>query len=184
MTSSCSSRLDYSTLHRTGERVQKPYSADSAATMSEVTRLKLEERRHRTDISEAIELNEVEDFDDISRLNAHVDNLLELLRKFRDIHFRLEESIGSVEYQKDFSDRESIAQTITDEVKKCKQFKVSLKAPASVKVGSSDQLKIRDDIELCICKVDSILTNFPVQALSSVEDIRLNVSKVAENIAT
>ena len=85
-----------------------------------------------------------------------------------------------------FPDREVIAKSIKDEVKKCKQFRASLKAPStSVKTDLSDQLlKIRDDIDLCMCKTESILTNFPVQALSSVEDIRLNVSKVAENIAT
>ena len=182
-----STRLDYSRLNSTGARVHRPYSStDIGDTMSEVTRLKLEERRHCTDISEAIELNEVGDFDDISRINAHIDNLLDLLRKFRDIHFRLEESLGSEEYLKVFPDREVIAQSIKDEVKKCKQFRVGLKAPStSVKTDLSDQLlKTRDDIDLCMCKAESILTNFPVQALSSVEDIRLNVSKVAENIAT
>ena len=60
-----------------------------------------------------------------------------------------------------------------------------MKAPvSSVKTDSSDKLKIKDDIDLCICKVESILMNFPIHDLSSVEDIKSKVCRVAETIAT
>ena len=153
--------------------------------MSEVTRLKLEERRHCIEIAEIIELNDVEDFDDVSRLNAHVDELMELLKKFRDIHFRLEESLGTDEYVKAFPDSQATAESIKSQVRKCKQFKATLKAPvAGKKAGSIDQSRIRDEIEMCICKVDSVVMNFPLESLNSVDDIRLNISKVSDNIAT
>ena len=153
--------------------------------MSEVTRLKLEERRHCIEIAEIIELNDVEDFDDVSRLNAHVDELMELLKKFRDIHFRLEESLGTDEYAKAFPDSQATAESIKSQVRKCKQFKATLKAPvAGKKAGSIDQSRIRDEIEMCICKVDSVVMYFPLESLNSVDDIRLNISKVSDNIAT
>ena len=55
----------------------------------------------------------------------------------------------------------------------------------SVEVEDSRaQAKIRDDLDLCICKIDSIIDSFPVEAFSSVEDVRLNIGKVTDHLAT
>ena len=184
-----SRRIDYKILHTTGEKVYKP-CADSqvnrSSKMSEIEKLKTMERRNRDDVSELIELNTLEDFDDLTRIDSHIDCLKQLLKKTREIHRSLEDALGLDEYSKIF-DNDGTASSIKSEIVKFKESRSILKDVRSkpVKVESSSaQEKIRDDIDLCTCKVDSILESFPIDMLSSIEDIRLNIGKVTDSLAT
>ena len=179
-------RTDYTVLSTTGDNwyksakgcCQTESKADSCAAsscskMSEVDKLKTAERRHRGDVDEVIELNSLDDFDDLSRIDDHIDSLIQLLKRTREIHRGLEDELGVDDYSQAF-DSEETANCIKNEIKKFKGLKSSLKdADRSQSVKAEDlraQVGIRDDIDLCVCKIDSILGSFPVETLGSVED--------------
>ena len=45
------------------------------------------------------------------------------------------------------------------------------------------ETKLRDEIDLCLCKFETILDSFPILQLGLVEDIRLYVGKVLDYMA-
>ena len=144
-------RIDYTVLGTTGDNwyktakgcCQTESKADSCETsscskMSEVDKLKTAERRHRGDVEEVIELNSLEDFDDLSKIDDHIDNLLQLLKRSREIHRGLEDELGADEYSKAF-DSEETANCIKNEIKRFKGLKSRLKdADRSQSVEAED----------------------------------------------
>ena len=45
------------------------------------------------------------------------------------------------------------------------------------------KMTVCDEIDLCICKINTVLKSFPISQLNLVEDIRLNIGKVSDYIA-
>ena len=44
----------------------------------------------------------------------------------------------------------------------------------------SKEILVRDEIGLCLCKIETILTNFSISKIILVEDIKLNLSKISD----
>ena len=70
-------RIDYKILHTTGEKVRKIFRTESSK-MSNIYRLKVLERRNRIEVDEVIELNTIDDYDDLVRIDRHIDCLVQL----------------------------------------------------------------------------------------------------------
>ena len=180
-------RLDYFRFNKTGEKVEKSDCLPSV-TMSDAEKLRLEERRCLAEINEIIELNDLDDFDELDLISDHINDLMTMLRRYRDIHYRIEDEIGVEAYKEQYPLFEKNLDNIKNEIKHAKSAKARIKDADRLKTekkeGKNAQAKLEDEIDLCLCKVDSILVSFPVDRLSLVEDIRLNVGKMSENVAT
>ena len=53
-----------------------------------------------------------------------------------------------------------------------------------IKDIESKELKVRDEIDLCFCRIETILISFPVPKTDLVEELRVNISKITDHVAT
>ena len=177
MTRSCGkARIDYKVLHSTGERVLKAcgtvsqvdMSTNRCSKMSDLDKLKTLESRNRDDVDELIEWNSPEEFHDVDRIDSHLKCLMDLWKETKETYKQLFD-LGVEEYRSAYN---SVSSKVKAEYKKFQELR------------SSAQTKIRDDIDLCVCRIDCIINGYPVETLSSVDDIRLNIDKVNDHLAT
>ena len=53
-----------------------------------------------------------------------------------------------------------------------------------LKVKKSKEMKLRDEIDFCLCKFATTVDSFPISQLGLVEDIRLYVGKASDCMAS
>ena len=150
-------RLDYFRFNKTGEKVEKSDCLPSV-TMSDAEKLRLEERRCLAEINEIIELNDLDDFDELDLINDHINDLMTMLRRYRDIHYRIEDEIGVEAYKEQYPLFEKNLDNIKNEIKHAKSAKARIKDADRLKTekkeGKNAQAKLEDEIDLCLCKVE------------------------------
>ena len=127
-------RIDYGIYHRTGEKVEK---SDSFVRMSNSEELKLGSRRLESDVDLLIEVNELNEFDDLSMISDHITELSKILRRFKDLHHILEDELGTENYKKEFPKFEETFRRLKNEIKCAMATKAKLK--------ESERLKNRTD---------------------------------------
>ena len=179
-------RLDYGLLHSVGERVEKKDSGDSVqspvsdATMSEaVKRLKIEERRVRSELQELVDLD-LKEFSDVNVIIDHISELTRLSRKFRDVHYSLEDELDLTEYTEAYPKFDEVYSKFRQSIKDAKSAKSELE---SKKGRKEEQDRLRDQIDLALCKIDGILES-PIDSMIIIEDIRQNVREMSDQQAT
>ena len=126
-------RLDYKKLHSVGERVEKEESLDSGPSlvsdviMSEtVKRLKVEEKRVRRELDELVEADLEKDFSEVHLLDDHISELTRLSRKFRDVHYSLEDELDDEAYAEAYPKFEESYSGFRDYIKKAKLAKTGM----------------------------------------------------------
>ena len=178
-------RLEYQKLHTVG--VQKEESVDSASSLSSdvimsetVKRLKVEEKRVRRELQELVDLDPVQEFSEVHVIEDHISELTRLSRKFRDVHYSLEDELDAAEYAEAYPKFDEIYSGFRESIKKAKSVKSDLER----KIGlQEEQDRLRDQIELVLCKIDGILES-PIDSLMLIEDIRQNVREMSEQQVT
>ena len=180
-------RLDYKKLHSVGERVEKEESLDSGPSlvsdviMSEtVKRLKVEEKRVRRELDELVEADLEKDFSEVHLLDDHISELTRLSRKFRDVHYSLEDELDDEAYAEAYPKFEETYSGFRDYIKKAKLAKTGMEKTVELR---EEQDRLRDQIDLVLCKIDGILGN-PIESLLLIEDIRQNIREMSEQQVT
>ena len=177
-------RLDYKVLHSVGERVEKEESSLPSPVsdiMSEtVKRLKVEERRIGRELEELVELDPLVEFSDVDVIDDHISELTRLSRKFRDVHYSLEDELDSEEYKKAYPKFEEVYSGFRKGIKDAKAAKSKLERMRELQ---EEQDRFKDQIDLVLCKIDGILES-PVDSMFIVDDIRQNVREMSEQQVT
>ena len=177
-------RLDYRKLHSVGERVEKKEGLDSGPSdvvMSEtVKRLKIEEKRVRRELHELVEADLEEDFSEVLVLEDHISELTRLSRKFRDVHYRLEDELDDEAYAEAYPKFEETYSQFRDYIKKAKLAKTGMEKTIGLR---EEQDRLRDQIDLVLCKIDGILES-PIENLLLIDDIRQNIREMSEQQVT
>ena len=122
--------LDYGTFHRTGEKV---YKLREESDMDPKT-LKIKERQIVDDINEFFLLSSLDELDSAEDIQEGLDNIAALSKEFRHLHIQLQEELGKVTYDAEFTEFNSLLAEIR---KYQKDGKAKLK---SIPKGQNDLL--------------------------------------------
>ena len=122
----CKKRLDYLQLHREGLRVEKEVEVATSSSMGDAKKLEVEARRLMLELDELTDLNPLDEFSDIDLINDHIADLTLLSRKFKSIHYDLEDILGDVDYQNRHPQFTKEYEKFKNEIKNAKSTKSTL----------------------------------------------------------
>ena len=172
----CKKRLDYLQLHREGLRVEKVVEVAASPSMGDAKKLEVEARRLKLELDELIDLNPLDEFSDIDLINDHIADLTLLSRKFKSIHYDLEDILGDEDYQNRHPQFTSEYDKFKKEIKNAKSTKSNLAKKIERMLECS---KVTDQIQLNVLKLDGIMQT-AIDQMSVIEEIRLSVREVSE----
>ena len=129
-----------------------PFKSDSfegSVRMADINRLKVKERRLLSDLLEAMD-SDMNEFDCLDLIDDHISDLTHISRKYKDVHYSLEDELGDVDYRITYPRFDETNSKARAKIKKAKSAKARMEQQKEQIV---EQAKVTDQIELCLCKV-------------------------------